>query len=40
MSLHALRRDFRQIGVGVAAGVPVSAPGAGATFVLDFGDVS
>lgn len=35
-----LDRDFRQIGVGVAAGVPVSAPGAGATFVLDFGEVS
>jgi uncharacterized protein YkwD len=35
-----LDRDFRQIGVGVAAGVPVSVPGDGATFVLDFGDVS
>jgi uncharacterized protein YkwD len=35
-----LDRDFRQIGVGVVAGVPVSAPGAGATFVLDFGEVS
>jgi uncharacterized protein YkwD len=35
-----LDRDFRQIGVGVVTGVPVSAPGAGATFVLDLGDVS
>ena len=35
-----LDRDFREIGVGVAAGVPVSATGAGATFVLDFGEVS
>ena len=30
---------FRQIGVGVAQGVPVAGQGAGATFVLDFGEV-
>jgi uncharacterized protein YkwD len=35
-----LDRDFHQIGVGVAPGVPVATPGAGATFVLDFGEVS
>jgi uncharacterized protein YkwD len=35
-----LDRDFRQIGVGVASGVPVAGQGAGATFVLDFGDVA
>jgi len=34
-----LSRDFRQIGVGVAAGVPVAGQGPGSTFVLDFGDV-
>jgi uncharacterized protein YkwD len=32
--------EFRQLGVGVAQGVPVSGAGGGATFVLDFGDVS
>jgi hypothetical protein len=32
-------RDFREIGVGVAAGVPVAGQGGGSTFVLDFGDV-
>ena len=35
-----LDRDFRQIGVGVAPGVPVAGESGGATFVLDFGDVS
>jgi len=35
-----LDRDFRQLGVGVAPGVPVAGQGGGATFVLDFGDVS
>jgi uncharacterized protein YkwD len=36
-----LDRDFRQLGVGVAQGVPLAGEaGAGATFVLDFGDVS
>jgi uncharacterized protein YkwD len=35
-----LDRDFRQIGVGVAQGVPVAGQAGGATFVLDFGDVS
>jgi uncharacterized protein YkwD len=35
-----LDRDFRQIGVGVAQGVPVAGEPGGATFVLDFGDVS
>jgi len=34
-----LDRGFRQIGVGVAQGVPVAGQGAGATFVLDFGEV-
>jgi uncharacterized protein YkwD len=32
-------REFREIGVGVAAGVPVAGEGGGSTFVLDFGDV-
>jgi uncharacterized protein YkwD len=31
--------SFRQIGIGVAPGVPVAGQGAGATFVLDFGQV-
>lgn len=35
-----LDRDFRQIGVGVAQGVPVAGQGAGATFVLDLGEHS
>jgi len=35
-----LSRDYRQIGVGVAPGVPVAGQGAGSTFVLDFGDVA
>jgi uncharacterized protein YkwD len=35
-----LDRDFREIGVGVAQGVPVPGESAGATFTLDFGDVS
>jgi len=35
-----LDRDFRQIGIGVAQGVPVAGQAGGATFVLDFGDVS
>jgi uncharacterized protein YkwD len=34
-----LSREFHEIGVGVSAGVPVAGEGAGATFVLDFGDV-
>lgn len=34
-----LDRGFRQIGIGVAPGVPVAGEGAGATFVLDFGSV-
>jgi uncharacterized protein YkwD len=34
-----LDRSFRQIGIGVAPGVPVAGQGAGATFVLDFGQV-
>jgi uncharacterized protein YkwD len=34
-----LSRDYREIGVGVAPGVPVTGQGAGSTFVLDFGDV-
>ena len=35
-----LGRDFRELGVGVAQGVPVAGESGGATFVLDFGDVS
>jgi uncharacterized protein YkwD len=35
-----LDRDFREIGVGVAQGVPVPGQGTGATFTLDFGEVS
>jgi uncharacterized protein YkwD len=34
-----LDRDFREIGVGVAQGVPVAGQDGGATFTLDFGDV-
>jgi uncharacterized protein YkwD len=34
-----LDREFRQIGVGVARGVPVPGQGDGATFVLDLGEV-
>jgi uncharacterized protein YkwD len=34
-----LERDFRQIGIGVARGVPVAGQGDGATFVLDVGEV-
>jgi uncharacterized protein YkwD len=34
-----LSREFHEIGVGVAAGVPVAGQGSGSTFVLDFGDV-
>jgi uncharacterized protein YkwD len=34
-----LSRDFHELGVGVSGGVPVAGQGAGATFVLDFGDV-
>jgi uncharacterized protein YkwD len=33
-----LSREFREIGVGVSAGVPVAGEGSGSTFVLDFGD--
>lgn len=33
-----LSRAYREIGVGVAPGVPVAGEGSGATFVLDFGD--
>jgi uncharacterized protein YkwD len=32
-----LRPGFREVGVGVATGVPVADPGAGITFVLDVG---
>jgi uncharacterized protein YkwD len=35
-----LSREFHEIGVGVSPGVPVAGEGAGATFVLDFGDVN
>jgi uncharacterized protein YkwD len=35
-----LDRDFRQVGIGVARGVPVPGQGDGATFVLDAGEVS
>jgi uncharacterized protein YkwD len=35
-----LDHDFRQIGVGVAQGVPIAGQSSGATFVLDFGEVS
>ena len=31
--------DFREVGIGVAAGVPVPGQGDGATFVLDVGEV-
>jgi uncharacterized protein YkwD len=34
-----LDRHFRQIGIGVALGVPVPGQGDGATFVLDVGEV-
>jgi uncharacterized protein YkwD len=34
-----LDRTFRELGVGVARGVPVAGEGDGGTFVLDFGDV-
>ena len=34
-----LDRDFRQIGIGVARGVPVPGQGDGATFVMDLGEV-
>lgn len=34
-----LDRDFREIGVGVAPGVPVAGEGDGATFVIDLGEV-
>jgi uncharacterized protein YkwD len=34
-----LDRDFRQIGVGVARGVPVPGQAPGATFVMDLGEV-
>jgi uncharacterized protein YkwD len=34
-----LSREFREIGVGVAPGVPVAGQGSGSTFVLDFGTV-
>ena len=34
-----LGREFREIGIGVAPGVPVSAQGDGATFVIDLGEV-
>lgn len=34
-----LSRDFREIGVGVAPGVPVAGESGGSTFVLDFGHV-
>jgi uncharacterized protein YkwD len=34
-----LGREFRQIGIGVARGVPVPGQGDGATFVMDVGEV-
>jgi uncharacterized protein YkwD len=34
-----LSRDYREVGVGVAPGVPVAGQGSGSTFVLDFGTV-
>jgi uncharacterized protein YkwD len=34
-----LSRQFHEIGVGVAPGVPVAGQGGGSTFVLDLGDV-
>jgi uncharacterized protein YkwD len=34
-----LDHGFRDVGVGVAAGVPIPGLGGGATFVLDLGDV-
>jgi uncharacterized protein YkwD len=34
-----LGREFRQIGIGVARGVPVPGQGDGATFVMDLGEV-
>ena len=34
-----LDRDFREIGVGLAPGVPVAGEGDGATFVIDLGEV-
>ena len=34
-----LGREFRQVGIGVAPGVPVPGQGDGATFVLDVGEV-
>jgi uncharacterized protein YkwD len=34
-----LDRSFREIGIGVARGVPVPDQGDGATFVLDLGEV-
>lgn len=33
-----LSRAYREVGVGVAPGVPAAGEGSGATFVLDFGD--
>jgi uncharacterized protein YkwD len=35
-----LDRDFREVGIGVAQGVPAAGQAGGATFTLDFGDVS
>jgi uncharacterized protein YkwD len=34
-----LAREFREIGIGVARGVPVPGQGDGATFVMDVGEV-
>ncbi|MCW2952817.1 MAG: SCP-like extracellular [Conexibacter sp.] len=34
---NILSRDFREIGVGIAAGVPVRSDGTGGTYTTDFG---
>jgi uncharacterized protein YkwD len=34
---NILRRQFREVGFGIALGVPVDGPGDGATFAADFG---
>ena len=34
-----LDRGFRDIGVGVASGVPIAGEAGGATYVIDLGDV-
>ena len=34
---NILRRQFREVGFGIALGVPVDGPGDGATYAADFG---